>query len=91
MVKDNKILNDNGLRSRDEFVSHKILDCLGDLMLSGHRFFGQIKTSQGVHQLTNELLIKFFSNETNWEFESFDGKEKDSKDNSYTRSVAVNA
>ena len=91
VVKDNKILNDNGLRSRDEFVSHKILDCLGDLMLSGHRFFGQIKTSQGGHQLTNELLIKFFSNKTNWEFESFDGKEKDSKDNSYTRSVAVNA
>jgi len=53
VVKENKILNENGLRSRDEFVSHKILDCLGDLMLSGYRIFGHIKTSQGGHQLTN--------------------------------------
>ena len=35
VVNANKILNENGLRSRDEFISHKILDCLGDLMLSG--------------------------------------------------------
>ena len=90
VVKDNKILNDNGLRSRDEFVSHKILDCLGDLMLSGYRFFGHIKTSQGGHQLTNDLLIKFFSNESNWALESSNGKEKDSKDSSYVRPVAVN-
>ena len=56
VVKENKILNDNGLRNRDEFVGHKILDCIGDLMLSGHRIFGHIKTSQGGHQLTNALL-----------------------------------
>jgi len=91
VVKDNKILNDDGLRSRDEFVSHKILDCLGDLMLSGHRIFGNIKTSQGGHQLTNDLLIKFLSDKSNWQFESFDGKEKDNKSNGYMRSVAVNA
>ena len=91
VVKDNKILNDNGLRSRDEFVSHKILDCIGDLMLSGYRFFGHIKTSQGGHQLTNELLIKFFSNDQNWKLESFNEKEKASKDSNNTRSLAVNA
>ena len=60
VVKENKILNDGGLRHRHEFVEHKILDCLGDLMLSGHRIFGYIKTSQGGHQLTNTLLKKFF-------------------------------
>tara|TARA_B100000700_G_scaffold330183_1_gene455121 strand:- start:1358 stop:2278 length:921 start_codon:yes stop_codon:yes gene_type:complete len=91
VVKDSKILNDDGLRSRDEFVSHKILDCIGDLMLSGYRFFGHIKTSQGGHQLTNELLIKFFSNDSNWEFDSFTKKEKDSKVSSNRRSIAVNA
>ena len=47
VVKENKILNDDGLRHRHEFVEHKILDCLGDLMLSGYRIFGHIKTSQG--------------------------------------------
>ena len=60
VVKENKILNENGLRYRDEFINHKILDCLGDLMLLGHRIFGHIKTSQGGHELTNALLKKFY-------------------------------
>jgi UDP-3-O-[3-hydroxymyristoyl] N-acetylglucosamine deacetylase len=47
VVKENKILNEDGLRHRHEFVEHKILDCLGDLFLSGHIIFGHIKTSQG--------------------------------------------
>ena len=91
VVKENKILNDNGLRYRDEFISHKILDCLGDLMLSGHRIFGHIKTSRGGHHLTNILLKKFLSDESNWEFQSFEGKQKDQKDGNYTNPVAVNA
>ncbi len=89
VVKENKILNDNGLRNRDEFVGHKILDCIGDLMLSGHRIFGYIKTSQGGHQLTNTLLSKFLLDKSNWQFESFEGK--DNEDVSYSRSIAVNA
>ena len=66
VVKGNEILNDDGLRNRHEFVYHKILDCLGDLMLSGHRIFGHVKTSQGGHALTNKLLVKFFSDKSNW-------------------------
>ena len=61
VLDDTKILNEDGLRSRHEFVDHKILDCLGDLLLAGKRIFGHIKTSQGGHQLTNVLLRKFFS------------------------------
>ena len=90
VVKENKILNDDGLRHRHEFVEHKILDCLGDLMLSGHRFFAHIKTSQGGHQLTNVLLREFLSNKSNWEFESFEA-EKDPKDGTYLRPIVVNA
>jgi len=70
VVKGNEILNDEGLRNRHEFVNHKILDCLGDLMLSGYRIFGHVKTSQGGHALTNKLLIKFFSDKSNWSFEN---------------------
>tara|TARA_B110000438_G_scaffold295055_1_gene337470 strand:- start:669 stop:1589 length:921 start_codon:yes stop_codon:yes gene_type:complete len=91
VVKENKILNDNGLRNGDEFVSHKILDCLGDLMLSGHRIFGHIKTSQGGHQLTNDLLVKFLSNKLNWEFQSFNKKEDNRKDSDYLSPIAVSA
>ena len=69
VVKGNEILNDDGLRNRHEFVYHKILDCLGDLMLSGHRMLGHIKTSQGGHALTNKLLVKFFSDKSNWSLE----------------------
>jgi len=72
VVKGNEILNDDGLRNRHEFVYHKILDCLGDLMLSGHRMFGHLKTSQGGHALTNKLLMKFFSDKSNWSLENAD-------------------
>ena len=70
VVRGNEILNDDGLRNRHEFVYHKILDCLGDLMLSGHRMFGHVKTSQGGHALTNKLLVKFFSDKSNWSLET---------------------
>ena len=91
VVMENKILNEDGLRNRHEFIDHKILDCLGDLMLLGHRVFGHIKTSRGGHQLTNTLLTEFFSNKSNWEFEGLDEKEKNHKDSKYLRSIAVNA
>ncbi len=76
VVKGSEILNEDGLRNRHEFVNHKILDCLGDLMLSGYRLSGHIKTSQGGHALTNKLLVKFFSNSSNWTLVSGDTLEK---------------
>ena len=91
VVKENKILNEDGLRHRNEFVDHKILDCLGDLMLLGNRVFGHIKTSQGGHQLTNTLLREFFSDKSNWEYENIETKEKDHKDDKYSSSIAVTA
>jgi len=90
VVKENKILNDDGLRHREEFVNHKILDCLGDIMLLGHRVFGHIKTSQGGHQLTNVLLREFFSDKKNWEFESLEEKQKNYEDSGYSGPISVN-
>ena len=77
VVQGDEILNEDGLRNRHEFVYHKILDCLGDLMLSGNRIFGHIKTSQGGHALTNKLLIKFLSDKSNWILESTEKLNKD--------------
>ena len=91
VVMENKILNEDGLRNRHEFVDHKILDCMGDLMLSGYGIFGHVKTSQGGHQLTTALLKEFFSNKTNWEFESLEKKENNQKDGKFLRPIAVNA
>tara|TARA_B110000438_G_C15801464_1_gene645346 strand:+ start:483 stop:1409 length:927 start_codon:yes stop_codon:yes gene_type:complete len=91
VVNKSKILNDNGLRHRHEFVNHKILDCLGDLMLSGNRIFGHVKTSQGGHQLTNVLLRKFLSDKSNWEYDSYKDQQKDNKAVKDLSPIAVNA
>ena len=66
VVKDEKILNENGLRNKKEFVNHKILDCIGDLYTSGYRIIGNVKCSQGGHYLTNQILRKLFSNKENF-------------------------
>ena len=89
VVQGDKILNEDGLRSRHEFVEHKILDCLGDIMLSGYRIFGHIKTSQGGHLLTNTLLRKFFADKSNWSLESFSDDGKIHKDSLNKRVCAV--
>ncbi len=91
VVKENKILNENGLRHRHEFVEHKILDCMGDLMLAGHKIFGHIKTSQGGHHLTNILLRKFLSDKSSWKFENLKDTTENQKDISYAKPIAVNA
>ena len=66
VVKDDKILNQEGLRNKKEFVNHKILDCIGDLYTSGYRIVGNIVCSQGGHYLTNQLLRKVFQNKENF-------------------------
>ena len=88
VVQGNSILNEEGLRNRHEFVFHKILDCLGDLMLSGNRILGYVKTSQGGHALTNKLLVKFFSDQNNWALENF-SEEKPQDDTLNKNSVAA--
>ncbi len=74
VVKDEKILNEDGLRNDLEFVNHKILDCMGDLYLAGYKIIGSIKCSQGGHSLTNKLLRKVFEDKSNYSI--FEIKEK---------------
>ena len=66
VVKDEEVLNPEGLRNSKEFVNHKILDCIGDLYTSGYRIVAGIKCSQGGHYLTNQLLRKVFLNKDNF-------------------------
>ena len=74
VVKEDSILNDNGLRNKNEFVNHKILDCMGDLYLVGYRIIGSLKCSHGGHSLTNKLLRKVFSNPRNYSLIEIKGK-----------------
>ena len=66
VVKGSEILNKEGLRNDKEFVNHKILDCIGDLYTSGYRIIGDVTCSQGGHFLTNQLLRKVFSENSNF-------------------------
>ena len=66
VLKGNEILNDEKLRNPNEFVNHKILDCLGDIYLSGYRMVGKITSSQGGHNVTNQGLRELFSNNDNF-------------------------
>ncbi len=75
VIKDNKVLNKFGLRNKKEFVNHKILDCMGDLFLSGYKIIGSLKCSQGGHSLTNELLKKVFEDKVNYSLIEIKGKE----------------
>ena len=66
VVKGNEVLNNDGLRNKKEFVNHKILDCIGDLFLSGYKVVGKIVCSQGGHKLTNDLLRKVYEDKSNF-------------------------
>ncbi len=74
VVKEDSILNDNGLRNKNEFVNHKILDCMGDLYLVGYRLIGSLKCRHGGHSLTNKLLRKVFSDNRNYSLLEIKGK-----------------
>jgi|TARA_B110000967_G_C18838217_1_gene537937 UDP-3-O-[3-hydroxymyristoyl] N-acetylglucosamine deacetylase len=90
VVDKNKILNKEGLRNKKEFVNHKILDCMGDLYLTGYKIIGKIICSQGGHKLTNQLLRKVFQSKEN--FSIIEIKEKNLPhafiNKSHIRSVA---
>ena len=66
VVKDDIVLNSDGLRNSKEFVNHKILDCIGDLYTTGYRIIASVNCSQGGHYLTNSLLRKVFENRDNF-------------------------
>ena len=66
VVKEKEVLNEDGLRNKKEFVNHKILDCIGDVYLSGYKMVGKIKCTHGGHKLTNQLLRKVFSDKNNY-------------------------
>ena len=75
VLKSEKILNESGLRNELEFVNHKILDCMGDLFLSGYKIIGTIKCSQGGHSLTNKLLKEVFDDQSNYSLIEIKGKQ----------------
>lgn len=59
---DGSIVNEEGLRYTDEVVKHKLLDCIGDVYLSGfYNIKGYVEGYKSGHTLHNLLLRKLFS------------------------------
>ncbi|MEF1185223.1 UDP-3-O-acyl-N-acetylglucosamine deacetylase, partial [Vibrio sinaloensis] len=51
-----RILNEEGLRFENEFVTHKVLDAIGDLYMCGHPIIGEFRAFKSGHGLNNQLL-----------------------------------
>lgn len=61
VISGNRILNGDGLRFEDEFVRHKMLDCVGDLYLAGAPVVGTVTASRSGHRHNNRLLHALFA------------------------------
>ena len=67
VIDGDKILNPGGLRYRNEFVRHKILDAIGDLYLAGYPIIGQFHGVRAGHAVNNRLLHSLFADASAWE------------------------
>jgi UDP-3-O-[3-hydroxymyristoyl] N-acetylglucosamine deacetylase len=67
VIDKNGILNEEGLRYQDEFVRHKLLDCIGDFSLLGMPILAHIVTNKSGHAFNHAFLEKFFSKKASWQ------------------------
>ncbi len=80
LVDNDQIVNREGLRFKDEFVRHKVLDAIGDLALAGVPIIGHYQAFKGGHLLNTLLMNKLFTDKSAWsyismaEFDYFHGK-----------------
>ena len=64
------IINTDGLRYEDEFVRHKLLDCIGDFSLLGMPVLAHIMTHKSGHAFNHAFLEKFFEQKQSWDIQS---------------------
>lgn len=72
VMDDYRVLNSGGLRSRDEFVKHKILDAMGDLYVLGHPLLAAYTAHKSGHALNNRLLRALLAEQGAWELVTFE-------------------
>ncbi|MCK5649705.1 MAG: UDP-3-O-[3-hydroxymyristoyl] N-acetylglucosamine deacetylase [Gammaproteobacteria bacterium] len=72
LVDNERIVNHEGLRFKDEFVRHKVLDAIGDLALAGAPIIGHYHAFKGGHSLNTRLMKKLFANKSAWSYVSID-------------------
>lgn len=74
VVDDYRVLNEDGLRFDSEFVTHKVLDAIGDLYLLGCGLIGAFEGHKSGHGLNNRLLRELMMRQDAWEYTYFDAE-----------------
>jgi UDP-3-O-[3-hydroxymyristoyl] N-acetylglucosamine deacetylase len=67
VIDNEKVVNEGGLRYPDEFVRHKLIDCIGDFSLLGMPILGHIKAYKSGHAFNHAFLKKFFEEKKSWD------------------------
>jgi len=63
---EDSVLNTDGLRYKDEFVRHKILDLIGDLSLAGMPVIGHVVAHKSGHGLNAQIVTKLLNSPQSW-------------------------
>lgn len=71
---DGGVMNEDGLRDKDEFVRHKILDAVGDLFMAGHPIVGAFVAHKSGHALNNQLLRTLMNDKSAYEIIDYAGQ-----------------
>ncbi len=72
VVDEYKILNEDGLRSEDEFVKHKVLDAIGDLYMLGYGLICEFRAHKSGHAMNNRVLRQLMDQPDAWEWVTFE-------------------
>jgi UDP-3-O-[3-hydroxymyristoyl] N-acetylglucosamine deacetylase len=75
VVDEYRVLNEDGLRFESEFVTHKVLDAVGDLYLLGCGLIGAFEGYKSGHGLNNRLLRELMQRQDAWEYTYFDAED----------------
>ena len=68
VLDDDKIVNPEGLRFKDEFVRHKVLDALGDLVTLEMPLMGHVVLHKAGHDIMNKLIKKIVASPNSYRF-----------------------
>ncbi len=93
MLDNYRVLNEDGLRYKDEFVRHKILDAIGDISLIGKPIIGHLLADKSGHALNYKLVKEVLSQEDKFEIvtlSKLDGKSKVKQYPKYNNRLALN-
>ena len=76
VLDDYRILNEDGLRFDNEFVTHKVLDAVGDLYMCGHSILGELSAYKSGHALNNQLLRAVLADQEAWEWTTIEDEQE---------------